>query len=185
MSSSPRVTIGRVIERVIISGYRCFQRLDFAPNPATNLLVGANEAGKSTVLEAIALALTGRINGRWAGERATSAGPSRRVARKEASGPTGRCSPPRVRAAVPIPEHEQATPTAADDLLAQSPGGSRSIETGDTGLRWAAASTVAEPPALSSEAGGWLHAVANTAAGSCNKRRRNSTRVVSKPHIGA
>jgi ABC-type multidrug transport system ATPase subunit len=58
-----------MIERVIVSGYRCFKRLDFAPNAGTNLLVGANEAGKSTVLEALALALTGRINGRWASEQ--------------------------------------------------------------------------------------------------------------------
>lgn len=57
-----------VIERVVISGYRLFERLEFEPHPETNLLVGANEAGKSTVLEAMALALTGRVNGRWARE---------------------------------------------------------------------------------------------------------------------
>jgi len=33
-----------------------------------NIVVGDNEAGKSTLLEALALALTGRINGRWASE---------------------------------------------------------------------------------------------------------------------
>jgi|SRR5579875_2147597 len=57
-----------MITRVIISGYRCFKHLDFVPYGTTNLVVGANEAGKSTLLEAIALALTGRINGRWATE---------------------------------------------------------------------------------------------------------------------
>src|SRR4051794_28107796 len=57
-----------MIERVIISRYRCFERLDFEPNPGMNLLVGGNESGKSTVLEAVALALTGKINGRWASE---------------------------------------------------------------------------------------------------------------------
>lgn len=57
-----------MIERVIISGYRCFKRLDFEPHATLNLLVGSNEAGKSTVLEALALALTGKINGRWASE---------------------------------------------------------------------------------------------------------------------
>lgn len=57
-----------MIERVLISGYRCFSRLEFEPNAGMNLLVGGNEAGKSTVLEALVLALTGRINGRWASE---------------------------------------------------------------------------------------------------------------------
>jgi putative ATP-dependent endonuclease of the OLD family len=57
-----------MITRVIISGYRCFKHLDFVPHAMTNLVVGANEAGKSTLLEAIALGLTGRINGRWASE---------------------------------------------------------------------------------------------------------------------
>jgi putative ATP-dependent endonuclease of the OLD family len=57
-----------MITRVIISGYRCVKHLDFVPHAMTNLVVGANEAGKSTLLEAIALGLTGRINGRWASE---------------------------------------------------------------------------------------------------------------------
>jgi putative ATP-dependent endonuclease of OLD family len=57
-----------VIKRVIIDGYRRFARLDFAPNPGMNIVVGENESGKSTLLEAVALALTGRINGRWARE---------------------------------------------------------------------------------------------------------------------
>lgn len=57
-----------MIERVIIVGYRRFARLDFAPNSGMNLVVGDNESGKSTLLEAIALALTGKANGRWASE---------------------------------------------------------------------------------------------------------------------
>jgi putative ATP-dependent endonuclease of the OLD family len=57
-----------MITRIIISGYRCFKHLDFVPQPTINLIVGANEAGKSTLLEAIELGLTGRINGRWATE---------------------------------------------------------------------------------------------------------------------
>jgi energy-coupling factor transporter ATP-binding protein EcfA2 len=57
-----------VIERVIVKGYRCFTDLDFTPNAGLNILVGDNEAGKSTLLEALALALTGRVNGRWASE---------------------------------------------------------------------------------------------------------------------
>jgi energy-coupling factor transporter ATP-binding protein EcfA2 len=57
-----------VIARIVLIGYRCFSRLDLKPNPGVNVLVGDNETGKSTVLEAVALALTGRINGRWASE---------------------------------------------------------------------------------------------------------------------
>jgi len=57
-----------VIERIVIEGYRLFSRLDMAPNPGMNIVVGDNESGKSTLLEAIALALTGKINGRWASE---------------------------------------------------------------------------------------------------------------------
>lgn len=57
-----------MITRIIIDGYRCFAHLDFEPNPGLNLVVGENEAGKSTILEAIALALTGRSNGHWLAE---------------------------------------------------------------------------------------------------------------------
>lgn len=57
-----------MIERIVIEGYRRFQRLDFVPNPGMNIVVGDNECGKSTLLEAIALALTGKVNGRWASE---------------------------------------------------------------------------------------------------------------------
>lgn len=57
-----------VITRVIVRGYRCFAALDVEPHRGMNLVCGGNEAGESTLLEAIALALTGRINGRWARE---------------------------------------------------------------------------------------------------------------------
>jgi energy-coupling factor transporter ATP-binding protein EcfA2 len=57
-----------LINRIVISGYRCFKHLDLEPNPGLNIVVGDNECGKSTLLEAIALGLTGRINGRWAVE---------------------------------------------------------------------------------------------------------------------
>lgn len=57
-----------VIEKVRIRGYRKFRDLVFEPHPRFNILVGENESGKSTLLEAIGLALTGRINGRPAAE---------------------------------------------------------------------------------------------------------------------
>ncbi|MDQ3913806.1 MAG: AAA family ATPase [Actinomycetota bacterium] len=55
-----------MIERVVIRGYRRFGDLDVEPTAGMNIIVGDNESGKSTLLEAIALALTGKLNGRWA-----------------------------------------------------------------------------------------------------------------------
>lgn len=57
-----------MIERIFIQGYRRFELLDVAPSAGVNVIVGDNEAGKSTLLEAVGLALTGRVNGRWAVE---------------------------------------------------------------------------------------------------------------------
>jgi len=54
------------ITKVTIENYKCFDgRFSFEPNKGLNLLVGDNEAGKSTILEAIHLALTGLLNGRY------------------------------------------------------------------------------------------------------------------------
>jgi len=52
------------ISRVIISNYRCLKAADVTLNPDLNIVVGNNESGKSTLLEAIHLALTGQISGR-------------------------------------------------------------------------------------------------------------------------
>lgn len=57
-----------MITKVKISGYRIFKDLTLCPIKRINLIAGANESGKSTLMEAIALALTGRINGRTASE---------------------------------------------------------------------------------------------------------------------
>lgn len=57
-----------MITKVKIQGYCKYKDLTFRPNPRLNLIVGSNESGKSTLMEAIALALTGRINGRTAAE---------------------------------------------------------------------------------------------------------------------
>lgn len=57
-----------MITKVVIQGYRKFRRFSIDPDSAMNIIVGDNEAGKSTLLEAIALALSGRIGGRWASE---------------------------------------------------------------------------------------------------------------------
>lgn len=57
-----------MIEKIRIKDYRKFRDVTICPNPSFNIMVGENEAGKSTLLEALGLALTGRINGRPTGE---------------------------------------------------------------------------------------------------------------------
>jgi len=53
-----------VIRKLVIQNYRKFRTLDVDMLPGTNILVGSNDSGKSTLIEAINLALTGRVNGR-------------------------------------------------------------------------------------------------------------------------
>jgi len=53
-----------MIEKLRIRGYRKFRDLVVIPAAAVNILVGDNEGGKFTVIEAIGLAMTGRVNGR-------------------------------------------------------------------------------------------------------------------------
>ncbi|MBI2416963.1 MAG: AAA family ATPase, partial [Ignavibacteriales bacterium] len=54
------------ISKVIIENYKCFKgRFCLELNEGLNIIVGDNEAGKSTILEAIHLALTGILNGRY------------------------------------------------------------------------------------------------------------------------
>ena len=53
-----------MIEKVAIRNYRLFQLFDLVLRPGMNVVVGDNASGKSTLIEAIALALTGRLHGR-------------------------------------------------------------------------------------------------------------------------
>jgi putative ATP-dependent endonuclease of the OLD family len=54
------------IEKVNIENYKCFDgKFSIEFNQGVNILVGDNEAGKSTILEAINLALTGILGGRY------------------------------------------------------------------------------------------------------------------------
>ncbi|MBN7136005.1 ATP-dependent endonuclease [Lysobacter enzymogenes] len=57
-----------MITKIKIYGYRIYKKFELAPNKKLNLIVGANEAGKSTLIEVLTLALTGRINGRGVAE---------------------------------------------------------------------------------------------------------------------
>ncbi|WP_439541835.1 ATP-dependent nuclease [Hyphomicrobium sp.] len=52
------------IQQAIIKNYRCLQKARVRFNDRMNVVVGHNECGKSTLLEAIYLALTGQLNGR-------------------------------------------------------------------------------------------------------------------------
>jgi len=53
-----------VITKVRINGYRIFRNFELIPNRQLNILVGGNDAGKSTLIEAISLGLNGRLGGR-------------------------------------------------------------------------------------------------------------------------
>lgn len=57
-----------MIKKVIIKGYRKFKDFKFEPEDGMNIVVGDNESGKSTLFEAIIMALTGRIDGVRASE---------------------------------------------------------------------------------------------------------------------
>ncbi len=52
-----------MLSKVLIKNYRVFQDFQLVLSQGVNIIVGDNDAGKSTLLEAINLALTGRING--------------------------------------------------------------------------------------------------------------------------
>ncbi len=54
-----------MIDKVLIRNYRRMRDFELTLNDGLNVLVGNNDTGKSTVIEAINLALTGRLNGRW------------------------------------------------------------------------------------------------------------------------
>jgi putative ATP-dependent endonuclease of OLD family len=52
------------ITKVIIENYRCLKKSVVPLDDHLNIVVGDNECGKSTLLEAINLALSGLLNGR-------------------------------------------------------------------------------------------------------------------------
>ncbi len=51
------------INRIIIEKYRLIKHADFLVNPDMNIFVGDNDSGKSTLLEAIAILTSGKLNG--------------------------------------------------------------------------------------------------------------------------
>lgn len=53
------------VEKLKISNYKCFKDFVIDFNDSINIIVGNNEEGKSTILEALQLALSGMLNGRF------------------------------------------------------------------------------------------------------------------------
>ena len=54
-----------MIEKIYVKNFKTLAKLDLAFNNDLNIIVGDNETGKSTLLEAINMALTGQLNGRY------------------------------------------------------------------------------------------------------------------------
>lgn len=52
------------IDKLIIANYKKFKNFEIEFHDGLNIIVGNNDEGKSTILEAINLALTGTLNGR-------------------------------------------------------------------------------------------------------------------------
>jgi len=53
-----------VLSKIVMRNYRTFRKCQIDFDPAMNILVGDNDSGKSTILEAVGLALTGRLHGK-------------------------------------------------------------------------------------------------------------------------
>ncbi|TRX03218.1 ATP-dependent nuclease [Flavobacterium gawalongense] len=53
------------IKKIRIENFKCFDKFELSLNKGINIIVGNNEAGKSTILEAIHVCLTGILNGRY------------------------------------------------------------------------------------------------------------------------
>ncbi len=54
-----------MIEKVIIKNFKCYKEFELKLNSGINIVVGNNEAGKSTIIEAIHLALSGLFDGKY------------------------------------------------------------------------------------------------------------------------
>lgn len=55
------------IERITLQDFKCFEDLNIRLTKPVNLIFGENASGKTTIAQAIALALTGRVNGQNGG----------------------------------------------------------------------------------------------------------------------
>ncbi len=55
------------IEKITLQDFKCFEDLNIRFTKPVNLIFGENASGKTTIAQAIALALTGRVNGQNGG----------------------------------------------------------------------------------------------------------------------
>ena len=60
-----------MIKKIIIKNYKQFEDFSLDLNPDINIIVGNNEAGKTTLFEAINLGLTQKLNGRLIAQELT------------------------------------------------------------------------------------------------------------------
>ena len=51
------------IKKLVIKNYKKYRDISIELNSGINIFVGDNNSGKSTILEAISMVLTGKING--------------------------------------------------------------------------------------------------------------------------
>ena len=52
-----------IIYKLKIINYKLFQNITIEMNDDINIFVGENDSGKTTILEALSMVLTGKING--------------------------------------------------------------------------------------------------------------------------
>lgn len=51
------------IKKLVIKNYKLIRDIVIPLNPNINIFVGENDAGKSTILEALSILTTGKLNG--------------------------------------------------------------------------------------------------------------------------
>jgi len=54
-----------MIQKIYVENFKALEKLELVFNDDLNIIVGDNETGKSTLLEAIGMALTGQLYGRY------------------------------------------------------------------------------------------------------------------------
>ena len=52
-----------IIQKIVVKNYKIFKDIVINFNPKINILVGDNDAGKSTVLEVLSVLTTGKLKG--------------------------------------------------------------------------------------------------------------------------
>lgn len=116
------------IERIVIENFKAFHRLDLPLNAHMNLIVGNNEVGKSTLLEAIHAVVTGQLHGRGVAYEITPYLFHQPTVQAYLAGlqPGQRASPPRIMIEAYL---------GADPLLAALRGTNNSLGANTAGLR--------------------------------------------------